>query len=566
MIIPKDRSDRETLYAKLVADCFASRHDRKARYDILRNWFLYGNAKAQQPVEYNKIFSHIDLLGSFLFSGETTTFTIAIPKTDEAIYPFEIEKAKLLTPRVNEMWHDSNTDVIFNDALTWALVFDTMIMKFVPKGKGQFASYAVRPYSFGVLREDISTISDQEAMAHEFFMTESELRRKIAFMGPKEQEDILSCLKKPEDEKEQNLVPDGVQTLIINSTNSETGEVTGQVNITSLMMNKFEPVISEDGVLCYELWVYDDDLKDYRKVVMVGGEKILHDSEKNTFLDGEVPFVKICPNEMDDYFWGRSEQMYLIPLQEWINTRIPQIKLILSKLADPPTASWGMTEKHLEALRWAGGIASSSDPASVGKVEKYYPTGSQELFKELQMIEQMFNEISGIREIQKGGGEPGVRAMGHAEMLAKLGSTRVKKKAAILEDATEKYATLILKCIREYDPTYFKTEKGTTFVAKQISVNAEVKVDAHSSSPIFIQEHKETAMTLFKAGAYDKEDLIDAMRIQNADVVKSKLKEREAKQAPLSAISNVLDGAKTEDPASIMEKIKKILGMSKKGK
>lgn len=560
MKIPEGKVDREILYQQLVRDCFASRADRKARYDILRNWYLYGNAETSMPTEYNKLFAHIDLLSSFLFSGETTTFVIEVPETNEINYEFEVEKASKLTPRVNQAWHDSNTDVVFNDALNWALVFDTTIMKFVPKGKGQFGSYVVRPYSFGVLREDIPTISDQEAMAHEFFMTKSELIRAISSMSSEEQDRILSCLQKPEDAKEQQMIPAGIQTLVINSTTPDTGEASGEVNVNSLLMQRFEPIISEDGITCYELWVFDDDIKDYRKIVMINGEKVLHDSEKNTFIDNEVPFVKITPNGFDDYFWGRSEMMYLIPLQEWVNIRIPQIKAILAKLADPPIAGWGMDEKKLEALRYAGGLYGSTDPASMGKIEKYYPTGSAELFRELMAIDQMYNDMSGIREIMKGGGEPGVRAMGHADMLAKLGSTRAKKKAAILEDAAEKYATLILKSIRDYDPTYLKTEKGTNFIAKQLTVNAEVKVDAHSSSPIFITEQKETAIELFKAGAYDKEDLVDAMRVQNAGVVKAKIKIREEKEAPLAKIKDLVEVAKPEEAPNILAKLKKMFG------
>ena len=563
MIIPTDKTEREALYSDLVKRCFASRSDRKAVHDVKRNWYLYGNPETQLCVEYNKLFSHIDLLASFLFSGETTTFVISIPETAEIDFQFEISKAKMLTPRVNQAWHDSNTDVVFNDALNWALVYDTMILKFVPKGKGQFGSYAIKPYNFGVLREDVPTITEQEAMAHEFFMTESELRRKITEMSAESQMEILSCLQKPEEARDQNTLPGGVQTLIINSTKPETGEATGQVNVNSLLLNKFDPIIGEAGIICYELWVFDDDLADYRKVVMVNGEKILHDSQENTFIAGEVPFVKITPNDMDDYFWGRSELMFLTSLQEWINVRIPEIKSILAKLSDPPTGAFGITDAKAEALRFAGGFFASSEPASMSRVEKYYPTGSAELFRELQAIEQMFNEVSGIKEIMKGGGEPGVRAMGHADMLAKLGSTRAKKKAAILEDAAEKYATLILKCIRDYDPTYFQTENGTKFIAKQITVNAEVRVDAHSSSPIFIQEHKDTAMQLFERGVYDKEDLADAFRIQNAEAVKAKIRIREEKNAPLAQAKEIIETAKEVDAVSVFHKLKALF--KKKG-
>ena len=559
MIIPADRSERQTLYAKIISDCFASRGDRKARYDILRNWYLYGKAATEEPAEYNKLYSHIDLLASFLFSGETTTFVIEVPKTNEVIYDFEIEKAKLITPRVNESWHDTNTDIIFNDCLTWALVYDTMLIKRVPLGKGTFGSYAVEPHAFGVLREDIPTISEQEAMAHEFFMTESELRRAVENFSSEVQADILSCLVTADQAKDASTVPAGVQTIIINSTTPTTGEASGQVNLNSLLMHKFEPVIAEMGIPCYELWVYDDDLKDYRKVTMIKGEKLLHDSERNTFVDGEVPFVKITPNPLYNYFWGRSELMYLIPLQEWINERIPQIKNILAKLAKPPISGMGVQEtKMLAMLQVAGGLANFPEPASMTSIQEHYPQSATELFREFDKVEQMFDDMSGLRSILKGGGEPGVRAMGHADMLAKLGSSRAKKKAAILEDAAEKYATLILKSIRDYDPTHFITSKGTDFVVKQLTETAAVKVDAHSSSPIFIEEQKQTAEYLFSIGAYDKEDVVDAMRIQNAGEIKAKIKARELRDAPLAQIHEMVSVAKEEEAVTILAKLKKM--------
>lgn len=562
MRIPESQSDREQFYADLVQRCFASRQERKARYDILNNWFLFGNGLAQELVEYNKLYPHIDLLASFLFSGETTSFVIEVPKTAEIEYEFEIEKAKLLIPKVNETWHDSNVDITFNDALILALVKDTSFIKIVPRGKREFMSYVVGPESIGVLREDVTTLDQQECVAHEYFIPLSELTRMIEGYGPAEQERILSYVKKQEDTKDQNAVPAGVQTIIINATKPETGEVSGSLNKMFAINNNFQPTVSEEGVLCYELQVYDDNLKDYRTVQMLNGECILFDAQKNSFFPGEIGLVKITPNSVDGYFWGRSELMYLIPLQEWINTRIPEIKMILAKLAKPPISAFGMQEAKLTALFMAGGIAASDNPASMGAIKEHFPQSAQELFKELQMIEAMFNEVSGIREIMKGGGESGVRAMGHADMLAKLGSTRAKKKAAILEDAVEKCATLLLKAIRKYDDTYFRTENGTKFIAQFLTDAAQVKVDSHSSSPIFVQELMDKASMLFQAGAIDKEDLIDAARYQNAEYLKGKLKKREAENAPIAHVESLVAGAKEADATSILNKLKQ---MFKKG-
>jgi hypothetical protein len=535
MIIPAEKTEREFLYAQLVKDCFASRTDRLTRYDIYRNWYLYGNAENKTPTEYNKLFSHIDQITSFLFSGETTQFIIEVPQTGETNYQSQLDMSRKLTPKVNDTWHDSNIDLTFNDALVWALVFDTTFLKFVPEGKNQFMSYVIEPHSIGVLREDIPTLDDQECIAHEFFMSESVLRRRIAEFGQPEQDKFLALLQNRAETKDAQTIPGGVQTLIFNSQSATAGDepnpLPGAINNFLLLNQDYEAVVSEKGITCYELWIYDDDTKDYRKATMVNGELLLHDSQTNPFVQGEHPFIKITPNPMYNYFWGRSELVMLIRLQDWMNTRIAEIKEILSKLAHPPISGFGTTEPFLKALQLANGIGSSDNPSTMGKVEMHYPPAVADLFKEVQMIEAMYEELSGIRSIMKGGGEPGVRAMAHADMLAKMGSSRVKKKAAILEDSVEKVASIILKCLRKFDDTHYKTDSGLAFIAKQLTSSAMVKVDSHSSSPIFVQEQKDTAFMLFKTGAIDEEDLIDAVRFQNSGYIKEKLKKRIAAKA-----------------------------------
>ena len=111
MIIPASKEDREQLYKQLVSDSFASRNDRMTRYSIYRNWYLYGNDQNKTPVEYNKLFSHIDQITSFLFSGETTQFIIEVPQTAETNYELQLNMSRKLTPKINDTWHDSNIDL-----------------------------------------------------------------------------------------------------------------------------------------------------------------------------------------------------------------------------------------------------------------------------------------------------------------------------------------------------------------------------------------------------------------------------------------------------------------------
>lgn len=536
MIIPINKAERESLYQDLVARCFTSREDRISRYNVLRNYYLYGDVERSQPVEYNKLYSHIDLLCSFLFSGETTAFSIEVPfERDEADFQFHLSISEKIKPRVNDMWHDSNTDIVFNEALTWALVYDTAFVKLVPFRAGEIVSFVIQPHDVGVLREDLPFMSSQEAIAHQFFMSESVLKRRIHHFTEKDQKLFLSRVKDNSAEKLDSDLPKGAQTLIINAVSPD---LVGEINKMDMQYD-FGAFVQEPGVMCQELWVYDDEKKDYRCVTIVDGDLILYENDDNPFIAGEIPFIKITPNMVYNYFWGRSEMMYLIPLQKWVNERIPQLRTIMGKQADPPTEMTGfdgVTEEKYAAFMKAGGFWGNSSPASMTRIQQFKPDTSVDIFRELQYIEQMFGEVSGIREIMKGGSESGVRAAGHADLLSRLGSSRAKKKAFILEDAVEQCATLFLKHIKKNDATHYKNEKETSFVAKHLTDKAVVKVDAHSSSPIFIEQQLDKAKILFEAQAIGPDDLLDAMNFPNAEKLKVKLRKRMEEAAKMQAM------------------------------
>jgi len=143
----------------------------------------------------------------------------------------------------------------------------------------------------------------------------------------------------------------------------------------------------------------------------------------------------------------------------------------------------------------------------------------------------MFEEASGIVNVLQGKGEAGVRSSGHASQLARLGSSRAKKRALIVEDSLEKLATLYLKCMQKYDNTHFTDMEGRKFIAEQFTSDYVVKVDAHSNSPIFMEDQRQLAFNLLKAGAIDKESLLDLLEPPMKQLLKDRLKKMEAKQA-----------------------------------
>jgi hypothetical protein len=225
---------------------------------------------------------------------------------------------------------------------------------------------------------------------------------------------------------------------------------------------------------------------------------------------GEHPFVQICPNPLPDYFWGRSEVAMLIGLQEMREKRTRQIDELLDKQARPPKAGIGMIgipEETLLALSMADGFAQFSDPMS--KIQEFKPDIPADLFGRVKQIDEEFLEASGISNIMKGQGESGVRSKGQTSELARLGAARIKKRAMIIEDALEKQATLMLQCIQIYDADSIKDDEGKPFIADQFTQDYTVKVDAHSNSPIFVEDQRQFAFELHERNCITREALLE---------------------------------------------------------
>ena len=176
-------------------------------------------------------------------------------------------------------------------------------------------------------------------------------------------------------------------------------------------------------------------------------------------------------------------------------------------------------------------------------IEKLSPNIPNDAFREINEIDNMFAEMSGISSVLQGRGESGVRSAGHASQLARLGSSRAKKRALIVEDSLEKVATLYLKIMQKYDNRTYTDDQGTKFIIEQFTKDFTVKVDAHSNSPIFMEDSRALAFNLYKAGALTKERLVDMVEPPGKDMIKEELRkmpqqgQQEAPQAPSAAPS-----------------------------
>ena len=514
MRIPSAPDEREAFYLEIISKCLVSKDERKADYSSLRSWYLFGAGPEESPAHYNKIYPHIDQLTSFLYSAETTRFSIDL---GSSVPDEEHKKIPVLTRALNDEWLNSNADQVFSTALAWALVYNSTFIKLIYNNGVH--PYMVEPAAIGVLREDVPYTDRQEAIVHTYYVTKSELYSRLYSHPRREQ-----IVKRVSSEQNTQMtdVPEGVDRIVMSQTNPT---IYGTVNLDLYGMNRYKARVAEDTVEMQELWVWNDDNNDYQVVTMANPGVLIYDRPgESMFMKGECPFIQICPSPLYDYYWGQSEVQRLLLLQQMRNRRMTEILDLLSKQVSPPTALTGFTgildEKNF-SLNRPGGLLASDMPNA--KVERLPPNIPDDLFREIREIDQMFEEASGIGNVLQGRGEAGVRSAGHASQLARLGSSRAKKRALIVEDSLEKVATLYLKLMQQYDDTHFQDIEGRKFIAEQFTKDYVVKVDAHSNSPIFTEDLRTLAFNLLKAGAIDKESLLDLVEPPMKQLLKDKL-------------------------------------------
>lgn len=521
MRIPSEPLQRQQFYLELIEKCLVSKGERKADYAALRSYFLFGAAPEEPPAIFNKIYPHIDQLSSFLYSAETTRFSLDLGASVPAL---ELTRTPSMAHKLNDEWLNSNTDQVFSNALNWSLCFNTTFVKLVVNNG--IHPYMIDPGAMGVLREDTPYTDRQEALVQSYYITKSELYARL-WSHPRRDE-IVKRVSSSFHEQTTDI-PEGIDRIIMSQTNPN---LMGTVNLDLAGMNRYKARVAEDTVEMHELWVWNDETADYQCVTIADPDVVIYDrSGESMFLKGELPFVQLCPNPQYDYYWGQSEVQRLVFLQALRNKRMSEILDLLSKQVSPPTALMGFTgllDEKSFALNRAGGLLASDMPSA--KVERLAPNIPNDLFEVIREVDVMFAEASGITPVLAGRGESGVRSQSHASSLARLGSSRAKKRALVIEDSLEKVATLYMKLIQKYDTTQLLDSEGNKFIPSQFTSDYVVKVDAHSNSPIFTEDLREMAFNLFNAGAIDRESLLDLIEPPMKQLLKEKLKIMEQKQ------------------------------------
>ena len=543
MKIPTDTVQRAVLFQELVKSCSATRANRFNLYNTLRNYFLFGS-QDNRGAPYNKIGSTIETLASFIYSPDSTKFSL---KLGTLATSDDVHKAVPLAQEVTEQWRLSKAHVLLDLGLRWALAFGCMLMK-VQWMRKHVRCYLVEPHQFGVLREDIMDLRDQEAFTHHYTITKTQLMSQLEG-HPKRPEVEKMAGQGAGDKEIPGHFGEGLNRLLVGgpitgiSGSLATG--TGMTSIEGGMgasgrgpAYDWSPKVDVELIDMCDLYVWDDELEEYRLVTQCAPGITIYDRAASdvSHVKGEPPFGVIRAGyTLYDYFWGDSFVSKLSWLQDWRSRRIAEVNKLLSRQADPPvlfTGMGGISEEKAAVFRAAGGLFSTPNPQV--KAEFLPPTMPPDIFVELNQIDRWFEDQAGLGHILQGQGESGVRSRGQADLMARLGSSRPKDRATAVEESAESIARLILLSTQDHSEQRFQVEIGgkpLTFTAEEFTKDYEVKVDGHSSSPIFMEDIKHTAITLFEAKAIDRATLLDMFDPPNLQELKSRLARLELKEA-----------------------------------
>lgn len=549
MIIPIERKQRDKFLKFVLDACLDSLPDRAQRYARRRRYFLYGTDSGH-PARHNRLYSHLDLVASFLYSPDNARFALAPPEDAEDA---TVEQVAALGRWWNDEFRNSDLAYQYADALLWSTVYDSMLIKLGwNDARGGLTGFLVDPAHFGVYDESRPSLSDQQAFVHTYAIDHDEAVQRLYRAGLADQVKRMQILSSPPEEDEELI---GAHRIVFGGWGqSMLDSVQGRVDAVTDVLPVYGAQSRNLVVRWHELYVWDDRHNDYAVFTLLDPDIVLSDSretiailkrsakgaeyasECNPFLPGEHPFILVQPYPIYNYFWGAAHIERLIPLQRWTDERLRQIQEILARQLDPArvfSGFQGLLDEKAAALGGPGSFVIEQIPGA--EVKELRPEFPSDLFAELKEINSVFLEASGLTQTLQGTAGDSARSAAQARQMMITGSGRIRKVAVGLERSLGKLGELALKLVARNSDETIRTRIKLTFLPAQIGVDFNVRIAGHSHSPLFRDETKSDAILMLKAGAIDRESLIDILSPPNAAELKYRLRKRIAAEMAMQA-------------------------------
>jgi len=576
MRIPTNEKELIPFVKDIISECATSRSSRLTSYRKYKSLYYTGTTVQGQRVIYNRCYSHIHRLSSYLFSPADVRFGI---KYENVYDPSWFAKAERASKALTFETHTSNIDETFAEAVDNSLIDGKAFVKLkalMKKGEGSLKDEeifsdlegsVIQAKYMGVLREDIAELDRQEAFTYTTWITPSMLRIQLAnhpdYKNIYERatagvsgDTNTSQFQQSEFMKEVVLSygSGGNSAMTLQGTANPNS---GNVPLFSGPVATLDPEVIAKLIKFEEIWIKDDEMDDWTTIQFIEPDIIVEGKYQHRNLcgvKGEQPFREVCANKTTGYFWGFSEFDTVGGLQENLNRRWDDVDRLIQLAVKAPKFGSGITgisEMERNALNSPGGWFTDSQPGS--KIENLAPTIPPELFNYVGKLDDMFDEVAGFKPTLSGEGSAGVRSAAHADTLVRQSSPHLRDRALRIERNYAEVGDLAFKMMQHKDARQYKAKDGSEFLLSMIPADAKVEVDSHTSSPAFSEDTKQLALALKKLGVIDDVDTIRLTHPQDEDTLMEKAEakaksqeelQQKAIQADPSLLSKMFGGGK----------------------
>ena len=493
----------------------------------------------------NMLTAHLCRLTSNLFSPVELKFSIDFERT----YPKNfLERAAVVAKILTRSWERTNIDHLFALGVFQSLKYGACLLKQWVQVEGAhqdpvYYKKLVMPWQFGVYNEAENELDRQPAMVETTTMTLPEVWRRIYHLpnAKKLFEQVRGhamrgqAMSDPQSYFHQVLSTSALQTGVQGATRPLPGGIVQLNNDPNYAI--MGPTVGADVVNVHELWVQDDT--DYTTIIMIEPDIVIAPYGKKmnlTGVDGLQPYTLIQPNEVANWFWGRSELVDLIEPQALLSTWLDDAKRLFGLQVDKILAfvgDNGIDDERYGQFRGAGYMNLQQGSTVEDLTPKIFP----ELLPMIKFLIEQINWLSGFTDTMQGKGEPGVRADAHANTLMKMGASYQRDRSLLLERQVAVAADKTLALKEAKDDSRYWTDgssiakmEETQFRLTDLPEDWRVTVDSHSSSPIFSDANEQLIMAAVKLGMVTKEYAIDNLPFPNKEEAKAQIKEQEQKR------------------------------------
>jgi hypothetical protein len=525
--------------------CMGDSADRGAFYHKCRHAFRYGSRDIDQA-RHNKIKPITRRVASFLYAPGRTYYWAELPP-DELEH---MDKVESCIDAVSEAWHDTGSDTLASNVVENSLVCGSSIVSVLPErmtnGDIALISRSIQPEMFGVFNPSVDDLLQQQAVCYDAFLSRPEIEIRLLMHSKKEREKILADLEStaPEYVETDRVFVSNYQG--ISQGNTETGIVMSRLG----GQYSYNPNVRIPLYRLTNLFFFDDDIGDWNWMLLSSKDCIFDLPVGAVGIPGCLPVVKVQADPIDNYFWGYSLADDLMLLQDWFSKRMAQMDELFEKILKPPKAGYGigqMRESKIAALNRPSGYASIPNPAA--RIDELKPQIPDAAFTMMEEMGNFFIEAADMRPSMFGKSEPGMRGQEAQNALMRITASPIAVKALRVEKCIEDWVNLIFRYKQRFDPTLYPCYEddgnfhGKYFRLGEMPAHTKIKIDGHSSSPVFFEDQKRDAEQLFRAQAMDSETLIEFLN----PPMKGLLKKRQKRRVMAQLVAQSIQQQKQED-------------------